>query len=116
MNHYQCECGWLVHSNVTIDIACPECGSIVSCEGVPHPVGLGDVVEKVIARLGGNYFKRAYYCLFRRPCGCDKRKEAMNALGMRVGRWWLRVMSIANRLANTAHDRRYYNHNNERDE
>lgn len=42
--------------------------------------GLGDVVERLAAKVGGESFKTWYKRLTGRECGCNSRREALNAL------------------------------------
>ncbi len=41
-------------------------------------VYLGDRVEKVIEKVGGKKVAKAYEKVTKRPCGCQKRKQALN--------------------------------------
>ena len=39
---------------------------------------LGDKVERVLKKVGADKAARAYERVTKKPCGCQKRKKAMN--------------------------------------
>jgi hypothetical protein len=40
--------------------------------------GLGDIVARALAVVGGDAFKRTFKRIAGRPCGCESRQEALN--------------------------------------
>lgn len=44
----------------------------------PGDKGLGDIVERTVGPVGGDAYKAWYLKIFGRPCGCTKRKDALN--------------------------------------
>lgn len=64
--------------------SCPRCGFSVSCRSVvlhlcaPKP-GLGDYVEGVLSAVG--ITKQRVERFIGRPCGCEQRKQVLNAFG-----------------------------------
>ena len=49
-------------------------------ERTAPPPGLGDKVETVIHSVGGHYLAKAWSYWTGKPCGCDSRRESLNAL------------------------------------
>lgn len=41
--------------------------------------GLGDIVERVIGKVGGEEYKKWYAKIFGRPCSCNERRDSLNA-------------------------------------
>lgn len=41
--------------------------------------GLGDIVERVVGPIGGDLYKTWYRKIFGKSCGCQERKENLNA-------------------------------------
>lgn len=81
MKTYHCSCGWLVHTSVTKTIKCPQCRSLIECQGEPKTAGLGDIIETILNYFGGKQFKSLYRYLLKRECGCNRRKTWLNNLG-----------------------------------
>jgi hypothetical protein len=46
----------------------------------PGDTGIGDIIDRQLARLGGNEFKKWFQLITGRDCGCDARKQKLNAL------------------------------------
>ena len=46
----------------------------------PEDTGIGDIVDRQLARLGGHEFKKWFKLITGRDCGCDARKQKLNAL------------------------------------
>jgi hypothetical protein len=46
----------------------------------PGDVGLGDTIERLAARMGGNQFKAWFKKLTGQDCGCSRRREQFNTL------------------------------------
>lgn len=44
----------------------------------PEDKGMGDVIARVVGRIGGNHFKVWYKSVFGKDCGCDLRQEFYN--------------------------------------
>lgn len=44
----------------------------------PGDIGLGDIVERQIRALGGDYFKKLWKRATGKDCGCDQRKQYLN--------------------------------------
>lgn len=40
--------------------------------------GLGDIVERVVGKVGGEEYKRWYFKVFGRHCGCSERRDSLN--------------------------------------
>lgn len=45
---------------------------------------LGDKVEEIIKKMHGDKLAKAYEKVTGRPCGCQKRKEALNNLHRKI--------------------------------
>jgi hypothetical protein len=46
----------------------------------PGDIGIGDIIERKIAQIGGTEFKKRFKGIFGRDCGCEARKEKLNLL------------------------------------
>lgn len=72
---------------------CPHCGATAvkpakgfvmhGCKLRPATRGLGDMVASVLSSLG--ITKERVSKAIGKPCGCEKRQAALNALGRRLG-------------------------------
>ena len=58
-----------------------------STTSYPHPQGLGDTVEKALTTVGITKDRVEYW--LGQPCGCEQRREKLNALGS----WAKRILS-----------------------
>jgi len=71
---------------LVIDGKCDRCGKPArnpkvrrNCTGKP---GLGDLVEKMLTAVG--ITKQRVAKITGKPCGCQKRQEALNQLGRKL--------------------------------
>lgn len=46
----------------------------------PGDIGVGDVAERLLGKVGGTAFKAAFKAMFGKDCGCSVRRDAWNIL------------------------------------
>lgn len=98
-----CVCGWPVFTKYAKTYICPKCGGSIECDGItlpqslapaeevksstwvrlvkllrkPEDQGVGDTVQRIAAKFGGERFK-AFSKRIGIPCGCTDRQAAWN--------------------------------------
>jgi hypothetical protein len=89
-------CKWPHYSQIATRVTCYRCGSAVDVAGEPNTEhkksrlvaivsklrtpedrGVGDTLERLLAKAGGRKFKHLML-LMRLPCGCDDRQAWLN--------------------------------------
>lgn len=104
----RCSCGWPVHTDHAVTFTCPKCKATIECDGGPMPpvkrvppvlnkkkwpiwakavsrcrhsddTGLGDTVQRILSKVGGEEFKKVSTDLGI-PCRCGDRQKAWNEL------------------------------------
>jgi hypothetical protein len=98
----QCQCGWTVKTNRAVSVKCPQCSGVIICDGAPRPKtivvrkigkwvryvkllrkpedkGVGDTVQRIASKFGGERFK-AWAKRLGIPCGCAERQEMWNRI------------------------------------
>lgn len=104
----QCQCGHQVYTPISITVVCPKCKASIKCDGEdrkslityrhlpanskpgawvrlvrflrsPSDTGVGDTVQRIAAKFGGERFKK-WAKKIGIPCGCDKRQAEWNRL------------------------------------
>jgi hypothetical protein len=56
----------------------PRCVKAVATLARPQDKGIGDTVQRITAKFGGEAFKRAYRRIMAEDCGCTTRQTRMN--------------------------------------
>lgn len=101
----RCECGWRVYTQVAVEITCPRCAQLIRCDGTqpmppepkqlrkrksgwvrwvqmlrtPDDTGVGDTVQRIAAKFGGERFK-SWAKRIGLPCGCTERQAEWNRM------------------------------------
>lgn len=100
------KCGWPVFTKYKKSFPCPRCETLIECDGISRPEanpdgeptvvstawvrlvkmlrkpedkGVGDTVQRIAAKFGGERFK-AWSKKLGMPCGCTERQEEWNRI------------------------------------